>query len=888
MVLEWDAELGGDEEPGSGWALVRAALGAFSDARALKAIEDHRQGRMTMQEWLRSGLGEMRLAVRGLLRTRSFAAISVVTLALGIGGSAAIFTLLDRVVLDPLPYPDAERLVRLENQVPGVGAEEVWPLSTAQWVYFAERATTLDGVGIYRGIGGNILTPSGPQRTPGVRVTASMMELLGAQARLGRLITEVDDAPGAAPVALLSFGFWQRTLGSDPDVVGRTLTYDDRPIEVIGVLSPGLSLPGWPPSFEPEIWVPMQVDRAGRFANNHTYPAIGRLAPGATPAEAEAEIGRLTTRLPEAYPQAYQQGFLDRYGFRTQVVPLKDSVVGDVASRLWIVFGGVGLVLLIACANVVNLFLARMEGRRRELMVRSALGAGRSALARHLFAEALTLASIGGTLGLLVAAWGVPTLASLAPDSLPRMNGLGVGVQTIAFTFGLSFAVAIGLVIYPILTHTGSRAVGDLSEGGRTTSEGKNRRRFRGGLIMIQVALALTLAVGAGLLMETLRALRHTDLGFEPDQVVSVDLYLSRIRYPDDVAIWNFHRELLSRVRGLPGVGYAAFGEEVPVTGGFGCTVQGFEDQAVMDRIAEAGLTTCAGQERVTPGYFETLGIPVLEGRALTAGDNDDPTRGSVVVSRAFAERFWPGESALGKGIAPSGRTVEPWYRVVGVVGDVPAASGEGQAPFSQTAVAVYYPIRHNPDTPGNWDWWWPGQASLIVKAESGDGLALLPALRHVVDELDPEVPFANATEMESAVVAEGAKTTFVALLLGIAAATAILLAAVGLYGVISYTVNRRAREVGMRIAIGARAEEVQWMVVGQSVRLAMGGLAGGIVLALGVTRLLGSLLVGVKPASPISYLGACALLALISVVASWLPARRASRVDPVEALRAE
>ncbi|HSM61001.1 MAG TPA: FtsX-like permease family protein, partial [Longimicrobiales bacterium] len=486
MRREWHAELDHEADEG-GWGLVGAAWGAFADAGALRAI-GRESGGGTMGEGV-SGWGrDVRIAMRGLRRAPGFTTVAVLTLGLGMGGSGAIFSLIDRIVLDPLPYPHPERLVQLQNQVPGLEPGAVWNLSTAQYVYFTDHLGGLESLGLYRGDGANVTTPSGPRRARSIRVTASMMDLLGARARLGRVITAEDDVPAAPDVALLSEGFWERVMGADPDVVGRTVSLDDAPVEIIGVLDGALELPGHPMGDLPDLWLPMRVDRAGPFWNSHVFPAMGRLAPGTTPQGVESEIERLTARLPEEFPNAYSQGFFDRYGFRTQAVPLEQAVLGDMAGNLWILFGAVGLVLVIACANVANLFVVRMEGRRRELGIREALGAGRGAIRRYALVEGLTLALAGGLFGLVVGALSVPPLAALAPDDLPRIHRAGVGAATLGFMGALSVGVGLLLAAWPLASRRRADPMRALNGSGRGASVGRERRAFRSVLVVAQVA----------------------------------------------------------------------------------------------------------------------------------------------------------------------------------------------------------------------------------------------------------------------------------------------------------------------------------------------------------------------------------------------------------------
>ena len=884
MRAEWDAELEREFSRGGGWGVVLAAWGAFADARAMRQL-GRLEGGTTMGETLAGFRDDVRTALRGLGRAPGFTAVTVLTLAVGIGGAAAIYTLLDRVVIDPLPYPEADRLVRLENRVPAVSPDEMWQLSTAQWVHYSDRAQTLEEVGLFRPMGGNVTTASGAVRVRGVRVTASTVRMLGAQARLGRVIDDGDDTPEAPQVVMLSHDFWSSALGADPDVVGTSLILNDVSFDVVGVLEPGVNPPGLPVEAQPDVWTALNIDRAGPFQNNHVFPALARMVPGATAVEVEGELGRLALELPQAFPDAYSEGFIDS-GFRTAVTPLKEHVLGDLARNLWLLFGGVGLVLLIAAANVANLFLVRVEGKRRELGIRAALGAGRGRVARFLLAEGLCLALVGGFFALVVGYWAVPAITALAPSELPRIQGVGIDLDTAVFTLVVSLLVGVLIAVVPMAEGARSTAAQVLTEAGRSTSAGRAQRSLRTTLVATQMALALTLLVGAGMLLQSLERLQSTDPGFDPEGVLAVDLHLTQVRYPDDVALWGFYSTALERIRALPGVAAVGLGEGVPVSGGYGCTVQGFEEEVVYQRLNDAGHTTCAGQLRVTPGYFDALGIELLEGRLLEEGDLEDPRRAAVVVSKAAADRFWPGEPAIGKGIGAA-RTIEPFHRVVGVVDDVFRASDDGVPPLSQTAIAVYYPVVDNPDVPGNW-WWWPGDMTLVVRASGADAMALLPAIRDAVFEVDPEVPIANARLMEDVVADALVYVSFMSLLLSLAAAVALTLAAIGLYGVISYVVSRRTREIGMRLAIGAQPREVEGMVVRQTLGMLMLGLALGLPLAIGASNVGSSVLVGVEPMGVAAYLAAAALMAMIALVASWLPARRAAGVDPVEALRSE
>lgn len=861
--------------------LARLALGSWRDARALHHLDPahtpHREGRtMSLIDRL---VTTTRHAVRGLLQRPAATGVAVLTLSLGLGATAAIFTLLDRVVFSPLDLPDADRLVALRNDVPCVGEGTRWHLATAQLVYYGAESRTLDRVAITSESGANMLTPDGPVRVRTAVVSVDAMEMLGAEAAHGRLLDADDDRPGAPMVAVLSHGFWERALGADPSIVGRGLPLGDGTVEVVGVLKPGVSLPWNAGTDATDVWMPSQVDPAGPFQNSHVYPAFARLAPGAELAAAQAELDALGTRLPDRFPDTYSRGLVDDCGFRARATPLADDVVGDVDQALWLLFGSVGMLLLLAAANVANLVLVRLEARRGAMAVRMALGAGAADLRRLLGIESALLAGAGAIGGLLIAAWGVPALARLAPEGVPGLDGTLPGPSAVAFTFGVAALVAFGLTGVALTQLRASTLASAVRNDTRTRTSGLGPQRLRRGLVVAQMSLALALVVGAGLLVRTIGALESVDPGFDPEGVLTVDLYPTPNGRWDDVERWTTWRGILDRVRGLPGVEAAGLVTELPLSGGFGCTVQGFPDPGMNERLQARGLTTCAGQTVVAPGVFEALGIPLLEGRTLERSDLDAPERGSVVVSREYAERFWPGQPALGRRVAPSGRSDGPWYTVVGVVGDIPRETIGGEP-----ANAIYYPAVRIPESSG----YFPLGFTLVVRTNGVDPLARLAEVRGAVHAVDPTMPLADASALTSAVDRALARVTFTALLLRIAAAVGLLLAAVGLYGVVSYVVARRTREIGTRIALGAEPRGMEWMVLRGTAALVAAGLALGVGLALVGTRWMAGMLFGVRPADPLTLAIAALLLTGVAMAAAWLPARRAARVDPAVALRAE
>src|SRR5213593_668157 len=638
-------------------------------------------------------LRDLRYAVRTLVKSPGFTLVAVLTLALGIGASTAVYTALERVVLDPLPYPDADRLVQLKSSVPRVGPRTEWDVSAGAWFFFGREAHTIDGLGAYSRGGANLVGPDGPERARTTQVSAHTLQLLGARAIRGRLIDEHDDVPGGAQVAVVSHRFWQRRLGGDDRVIGTAISIYEQPVEIIGVMAPGVDLPpasGMPAALlETDVWLPLRLNPAGPFWNAHT------------------QFTSLTIRLPEAVPNAYTRAGMQRSGFATRVYSLKSYVVGEVSKTLWILFGAVGVVLVIVYANVANLFLVRAEARRREVVIRTALGADATAIARRFLAESLVLALAGGVLALVLASWGVDALTHLAPDGVPRLQALKPDGSVILFALGLVLVAAAVLAALPALRARRAVRAGELVQGDRGPTVGRESQRVRSGLVVAQVALALVLVVGAGLLVESMQRLRAVDLGIRPHGVLTAQLYLPYQRFDSLPKMWRFYSAALERVRAVPGVEAAGLTSDLPLEGGYGCTVQGFEDAAVRQRIADAGGTLCAGQEPTSPGYFEAMGIPVIRGRALTQDDLEHPERGSVVVSKAFAERFWPGEDPIGKGVGPNGYTNQQFYHIVGVVGDVYAGSAAGAR-----GLAVYYPVLRIPGTSG----WSPNPMTLVVK----------------------------------------------------------------------------------------------------------------------------------------------------------------------------
>ena len=828
---------------------------------------------------------ETRQALRGLARSPVFTLVAIVTLALGIGATTAIYTMLETVVLRPLPYANADRLVSVMHptEVPGTGPSR-WGLSAAGYFLFRDRNRTLEELGAYTTGYTSLVADGEAERVRLAWITHSVLAALGARPAIGRLIGAADDVPGAPHVAMLGWDLWQRRYGGDPGVVGRVIETSGGPVEVVGVTARGFTLPR-PGPFEAsrdlaghfvDIWQPLRLDPTARAVNAHQYAGIGVLRPGLTAAAAERDLQMLTDSLPSLFPNAYSRGFVEEYRFRMGVQPLRDEVLGDrIARTLWVLFAAVGVVLLIACANVANLFLVRAESRRREGAVRVALGATRSRMAAHYLAESLVVALVAGALGVACGAALLRALLAIAPTDLPRLAEVGVHWTSVALGLALALAAGIVLGLHPALRRVDTAS---LREGSRGLSASPRQRAVRDALVVAQMALALVLLAAAGLMARSFGALRAVRPGLDAAGVLAFDVALPGTKYRSYEEAAAFHRELQSRLAALPGVRAVGAATGLPLRDlGAGCAVVFREGRP----YAPGEQAPCVATPRVTPGYFVALGIPV-HGRAPEWRDIDAGS-GAVVVTKALADRLWPGEDPIGKGIA-SGGSSDPakadFYRVVGIVPELRAAGLDRPA-----SEIVFYPVVQ---LPRGWLWGPVRGPTYVVRTTLDDPTALARTVRRVLAELDPQVPMANVTTMERIVERSMARVSFILLLLGAAAAMAMLLSAVGIYGVISYLVGQRRGEIGVRIALGAPASRVATMIVGQSLRLALAGIAIGIVAALAGTRILRSLLFEVSPTDPVVLATVAGLLVALAALASFAPARRAARVDPIEALRSE
>lgn len=820
----------------------------------------------------------VRLSLRTLLRTPAFTTLVLITLALGIGATAAIYSVVYAVALKQLPYPEPQELVALKHpaSVPGSG-ETKWGLSVAGFHYVETESKALEQLGAFRTYNTTVIENGEASRVPAAAVTSGLVSTLGLNAVLGRSILPSDDVPGAEPVVVAGHSAWVSRYGSDPTLVGRTIEFGGYTARVVGVMRDGAVLPhidvGATGSTggamqRADFWFPMRIDFSQPPVNSHYLYAVGRLAPGATIEQAQSEFSQLTARFPELFPTAYRQAFMRDYGFRSAVTPLRSDVVGTTERMLWLVLAAVGVVFVIAAVNAANLFLVRAEVRRRDTAIRSALGATTRQLGMYHVSEGLLVSLAGGAFGVMLAVFGLKVLLAVAPSQLPRMDEVSVGWQAMVLALTLAVICGTSFGLFPLLSR-GNNLIA-LRDGGRGTTTSRLRRHVRGGLVIGQVALALVLLAAAGLMMRTVMELSAVRPGFDAAGVVAADIPLPSSRYRGYEAVMEFHRALGQRVAAIPGVESTGIGS-LPLTEMEGCAVVFAEGITYSSDV----VPPCATAVLAGPGYFAALGMQV-RGHVPDWSDLDGNS-GAVVVTRALAERLWPGQDPIGKGLRPNGPQ-PPYFRVRGVVEEL-RGTGLERPP---TEVA-FYPIR---PIPGTMLWQPPNTTTLIVKTTLDDPSILTSSLRTALSEIDPTVPLANVRTMESVVRASTARATFVMTLLSIAAVMAVILSAVGLYGVISYLVTQRRGEIGVRMALGARVQQVSAMIVRESFRLTIPGVIAGIAISLAANRLLGALLFQVKPNDPLILGTVSAGIILVALIASLAPANRAARVDPVNVLR--
>ena len=813
----------------------------------------------------------LRTTARALRRSPGFFLIAVFTLAVGIGANAAIFTVINAVLLRPLPYPEPERIMGVSQTAPGINAPPKFELSDGAYFVYRRDNRTLENLGIYWRDSVTLTGGQEPERISASGATASVFTVLRVPPAHGRALQAEDEKPGAEPVVILSDDLWRRRFGGDPAALGSTLQVDGVGRRVVGIMPGSFRFP----DAEVELWVPITINPADLRTGGFNYKGVGRLRPDSSPERASRELSDLVWRIVDLPGSPMTRQMIETSKLATIVYPLRDDIVGDVERTLWVVLGSVGMILLIACANVANLFLVRAEGRQREVAVRSALGASQGAIVRLFLSESVALSLIGGALGLALAAAGVRLLVALRPEGIPRLEEIGVDGTVLAFTVALALLSGLLVGLIAAWRYGRPNLAPALKEGGRGGTVGRERLHARNVLVIFQVSIALVLLVGAGLMVKSFWKLRQVSPGIDPRGVLTVRLDLPDARYTSEESRSRFTVQLLEKIRVLPGVESAGTIGQLPLGGGGNNNGHVIEDFP----IEPGALPLILATRPVSPGYFETMRIPVLEGRDF---DRLDPAQEGteVLVSEALARRFWPGKSPLGKRLTQGATDEENnplWYTIVGVVGNVRDESLE-RPPVE----AVYYPLQKRGESGTA-----PSSFFLMVRG-AVEPRQLVKPVRDAIWSIDPNLPLSEVRSMEEVVSRSMVRTTFTMLLLVIAGAVALLLGAVGIYGVISYVVSQRTREIGVRMALGAGRRDISRLVLRQGFVLAVIGIGVGVVLAFWVTRFMVALLFEVSPTDPPIFASVPALLAVIALLACYVPARRAAAVQPLEAIRSE
>jgi putative ABC transport system permease protein len=818
---------------------------------------------------MRTLLQDLRYAGRLLLRSPGFSLLTILTLALGIGANAAIFSVVNGVLLSPLPYREPERLTAVFSQFPGLGFDHFW-VSPPEFLDLRDQATTFAGVGAYTTQDVNLEGATQPVRAKAAAVSASLFPVLGVDPVRGRVFSPQEDLPNADHVAVLGEGLWRRAFGGDPGVIGRSVRINGTARTVLGVMPQSFDVGGE----HVELWMPLGLDPAqpGGRGSHYLY-LIGRLRSGAGLAQARSELEGLLVRWKRERPDGHS---LDPEQHRLVIKPLLDEMVGDVRGKVLVLAAAVGLVLLIACLNVANLLLARAEARQREIAIRTALGAQRRRLIRQFLTESVLLALLGGGLGLLLAVLGVRAIVAFNADSIPRIETVGVDGRVIAFTLGLSVLTGLLFGLAPALHSRGATFFAALKQGGQRGTAGTGAQWFRRVLVVSEIALASLLVIGAGLLIKSFWVLQQVRPGFEAHNVLSLQLSLPPASYPEETQPADFYRKLAAQVAALPGVESAATVAGLPPQRDVNANDTEFEG---IPPTKDGPPQNVDYWQFVSRGYLETMRIPLVAGRSFNAGD-DHGTPGVVMVNETMAKVFWPGQSPLGRRVRTPGSPGKdnPWLTVVGVVADVKQGGLD-----QKTGTELYFLQDQAPEAA------YGGVRTMYLVARTErDPSSLAAAVRSEIRRLDPSLPISAVRPMEKVLFDSVARPRFVMVMVLLFAAVALLLAAVGTYGVLSYAVAQRTREIGVRMALGAQIGQVLRMILGQGALLAGIGLALGVIGAVALRRILGSLLFGVTATDPLIFTAVAALLAAVSFAACYVPARRAARVDPLVALRSE
>jgi putative ABC transport system permease protein len=832
--------------------------------------------------WIADTWKDVIFAARRLVRSPAFTLASVLTLALAIGANASIFAVVQRVVRNPLPYPDSDRLIDVDHGAQRLNLPSGMGMTRGLYYQYLNRAHTLDGIALYASDAVTLTGNGDPERIRVTRATTTLAPVMRVWPEVGRWFTDAEGVPGAPHVAVLAYGLWVRRYGRDPSVLGRPVTLAGVPTEVIGVMPASFAFP----DPRTDVWIAEPIERSMGFGI-WTFRGVARLRDGVTVGDARAELNGLIGDLSRAYP-----GDPNALGNGEQIKlfaaprTLKEMILGDVARGLWILLASVGLVLLVACANVANLFLVRSEARQREVAVRIALGAGRLGIARYFLAESVLLSITGGAIGLALAWGAVRLLVTIGPTNLPRLAEVHLDGVAVAYTLALSALAALLFGAIPLWRGTALAA--SLHESGRGNTASRGRHRVRHLLMGGQVALALVLLVASGLIVRSFQKLRAVDPGFDASSALTFSLGLPDRNYPNRATVVVTHQAILDQLSTLPGVTAVSASTCLPLAGGcFGNTV------VVEGRAVPPGTVPPIALFRaVAGGYFEAMGIRLLRGRGITRSDVER-SEPAVVVNEAFAERFFPNQNAVGEHVSSNRAPVRAgeaprfaWLTIVGIVSNTPTMALAEPNPASQ----LYMPmsIAGGPDFPVSSLVGPNISAMSYVVRSTTTGSGLMPSLRRAIDDVDPQLAVAQVRTLQETLDLASAQMAFMMSLLAIAAGVALTLGVIGIYGVMSYIVTQRTGEIGVRLALGAEPASVARMIVQQGALVALAGIAIGLATALAGSRLIESLLYGVSSRDVGVFATTALMLLTVALFACWLPARRAARLDPLQALRAD
>ncbi len=809
-----------------------------------------------MGQFIETAWRDIRFGMRSLLHSPVFSIVTILSLALGIGANTAIFSVVNGLLLRPLPYPESERIVDVwhkppQQSFPGLDKFSVSPANYLDW---KAQSSVFEQIATYTYSGFSLSTTNEPLPLIGAAVSSDFFSVLRTNASQGRTFIPDEEQPGRDQVAVISDGLWRRAFGGDPNMIGRTLTINSRSFTVVGIMPAGFEFPR-----DAELWVPLAWDDKERQIRSiHDYLVVARLKPNVSKEQAQAEMSTISSRLEQQYPE-------ENKGWGAVVIPLREDIVGDLRVALLVLFCAVGFVLLIACANVANLMLARAANRQKEMAVRIALGAGRARLIRQLLTESVLLAAAGGVLGLLLAMLGSKLLVQLG--SLPNSGEIGLDTWALGFTVLVSLAAGIGIGIVPSLQFTRTNLSDTLKQGSGRTGGSPIKQHTRKALVISEVALSLVLLIGAGLMIRSFWKLQNVNPGFDTENALTMSVALTPLRYPGPQQQLAFLDRAIEQIRAVPGV--VAVGATTTIPLGGGGSTQPF---SIEGRPAGSVAEQPMAQTRyITPDYFRAIGIPLRQGRSFSDHDRDNSVP-VVIISEAMARRFWPGENPIGKRLTPSFHLEQGAREIVGIVGDVKASGLD-----VDSSAMMYLPYKQSPR---------PFMSFVVRTASKPE--SLVQPVSTAIYSIDKEQALTNIRTMDQVLTESLSGRRFNMTLLLTFAGVALMLAAVGVYGVMNYTVMLRKRELGIRMALGAGRMDVLRLVLGQGLTLTLIGVGAGLLSAYALTRLMASLLYGVTATDYVTFASVSALLVTVGMAASYIPARRATKVNPTIALRSE